>query len=92
MGVSSPSAFKGRRFAEFGVPGAFSTVESKTGNVVTINGNGYNIRSNAMVYSLDSNGLYSVSSVSNLRTDSQVRLYDVSDDKDDSVDIVILKE
>ncbi|MDR1571021.1 MAG: S-layer homology domain-containing protein [Clostridiales Family XIII bacterium] len=93
VGSCTTGAFNGRRFVELSTPGAFSLVESRTGDVVTIEGNVYSIRSNASVYSLGDDGQYSVSSVSNVRAGSLVRMYDVSDDDDDSTaDIVVIKE
>jgi hypothetical protein len=82
---------------EIGSKDAFATVTSKTGNVVTVDpGDGnalvIEIKANAAVYFLDDDGSYSVGSVSSVREKSAVRLYDVSDDKEQSADAVIIKQ
>jgi hypothetical protein len=81
-----------------GSGGKFATIAGKTGSVVTIDpGEGkskwiFEIKDKAVVYILGADGDYSVGSASAVREKALVRLYDVSDDKEQSVDVVICKE
>jgi hypothetical protein len=74
----------------------FAAIASKTGNVVTVeseNGDSrvVEIKDKAVVYVLETDGSYTVGSLSDAREKALVRLYDVSDDKETSADVVVVK-
>ncbi|MDR3294845.1 MAG: S-layer homology domain-containing protein [Clostridiales Family XIII bacterium] len=71
-------------------PGKFTEVTAKTGTVVSMGDDVYEIRSNASVYVLE-DGEYSVGTASSVRLKSMIRLYDVSDDKNNAADVVIIE-
>ncbi|MDR2132435.1 MAG: S-layer homology domain-containing protein [Clostridiales Family XIII bacterium] len=82
---------------EVGSKGKFTEIVSKTGNVVTLDsGDGdaaiFEIKDKAAVYFLGADGEYSVGTLSAVREKAFVRLYDVSDNEDKSVDVVIVRE
>jgi hypothetical protein len=82
---------------EIGSSTTFAAIKSKVGNVVTVDpGNGdsnvVEIKDKAVVYLLGEDGSYSVGSSSSVREKALVRLYDVSDDKAQSADVVIVKQ
>jgi hypothetical protein len=84
---------------ELGVTGSttptFSAIKSKMGNVITLDvGSGVvvEIKDKAVVYVVSDRGEYSIGSMSNVREKVLVRLYDVSDDRVDAADAVIVKE
>ncbi|MDR1573928.1 MAG: S-layer homology domain-containing protein [Clostridiales Family XIII bacterium] len=83
---------------EIGSSTTFAAIKSKVGNVVTIDPKGdgvttvVEIRDRASVYLLDADGTYSIGALSDVREKTAVRLYDVSDDKTESADAVIVKQ
>jgi hypothetical protein len=73
----------------------FAAIKSKMGNVITLDvGNGAVVESTAtaVVYVVNDRGEYSIGSMSSVREKALVRLYDVSNDKVDAADAVIVKE
>ncbi|MDR1246950.1 MAG: S-layer homology domain-containing protein [Clostridiales Family XIII bacterium] len=80
---------------ELGSNSTFAAIKSKTGSVVVVDAGSdvvVEIKDKAVVYVLSANGEYSVGSLSSVREKALVRLYDVSDDKVKSADVVIIKE
>jgi hypothetical protein len=63
------------------------TLEDPSGEA----GKAYSVKSSPTVYSLE-NGKYVSVGVASLGKGSQVRLYDISNDKRDDVDIVVVKQ
>jgi hypothetical protein len=73
----------------------FAAIKSKMGNVVTLDvGSGVvvEIKDNAIVYVVNDKGEYSIGSMSSVREKALVRLYDVSNDRVNAADAVIVKE
>jgi hypothetical protein len=82
---------------EVGSAGTFATVTAKMGSVITVDpGDGnaaiVEIKEKAAIYFLNADGEYSIGAASGVREKALVRLYDVSDDKDGAIDVVIVKE
>jgi hypothetical protein len=78
--------------------GGFTAITGKTGSVITLkpkedggDASVVEIKGKAAIYILGSDGSYSVGSPGDVREKAQVRLYDVSDDDDGAVDVVIVK-
>jgi hypothetical protein len=72
--------------------GSFIEVTGKNGNVITIGDNVVELKEQVTVYYLDEKtGKYTPASPGSVRVRSNVRLYDVSDDKDPAVDVVIVQ-
>ena len=85
---------KGKRFAELTSPLGFTLVEDASTGLVGITGASikyYEVADNASVYVVQSDGTYKAGSLSNIRKGKEVRLYDISDDKYENVDIVVVK-
>ncbi|MCL2165202.1 MAG: S-layer homology domain-containing protein [Oscillospiraceae bacterium] len=75
-------------------PKGFSEIIERSGTVLRFGDENYvEIKENATVYFYDkTEETYSVASVSDIRKLSSVRLFDVSDDKEDAADIVIIEK
>jgi hypothetical protein len=80
---------------EIGSNSTFAAITSKMGNVITLDvGSGVvvEIKDKAVVYIVNDSGEYSIGSMSNVREKAFVRLYDVSNDRVNAADAVIVKE
>ena len=68
-------------------------VADKNGKLIKIDSDWYQIKDNATVYVLEDNDdEYSTGSLASIRKGDQVRLYDISDDDESSVDIVVVSK
>lgn len=85
---------KGKRFAEIGTAGTFVEVADASKGLVGLTGPSisyYQVADNASVYVVQSDNTYKAGSLSSIRKGTTVRLYDISDDKEDNVSIVVVK-
>jgi hypothetical protein len=72
--------------------GSFIDVTAKNGNVITLGEEVIELKEQVTVYYLDQKtGKYTPASPGSVRPRTSVRMYDVSDDKDPAVDIVIVQ-
>lgn len=85
-------SYKGKRFVEL-TAGEYKEVESYENGIFVINGHAYEVKPNASVYVIDKVKLdeYKVGSLSSIRKGVEIRAYDISDDDEDSADIIIVK-
>lgn len=85
----------GKRFEEIASGGIFVEVaDASTKGLIGITGASvsyYQVAENASVYVIQSDNTYKAGSLSSIRKGSMVRMYDISDDKYDNVDIVVVK-
>ena len=82
---------RGKLFNEF--TNGMTEVADKNGKLIKIDSDWYQIKDNATVYVLEDNDdEYSTGSLASLRKGDQVRLYDISDDDESSVDIVVVSK
>ncbi len=93
--ISKPGdpTVKGKHFKEL-TPSTFVKIKSFKGSVVELeNGNMFTVSPNAAVYILaNDQKSYKVGSQSNISETYQVRSYDITDNKDDSADLVVLSK
>lgn len=77
-------------FKEF--TNGYEQVDKYENGVVTIGSKLIEVKSNAVVYVIDANGdEYKVGRASNIKKDAYIRAYDVTNDKEVSADIIIIR-
>jgi hypothetical protein len=91
--VSFAGNAKGKYFTELTKEAAL--VKDYSGGVITLSEAGeseksYSLRSNATIYVLDSDGKYSSERPGSIKKGAKIRLYDVSADRVDEVDLVVV--
>ncbi|MDR1135223.1 MAG: S-layer homology domain-containing protein [Clostridiales Family XIII bacterium] len=78
---------------EIGSNGDFTEISEKSGNVLTLGDDVFEMKEQVTVYYLSKGtGKYSVAGAGSVHVRSRVRMYDVSDDKNSAADIVIVEE
>jgi hypothetical protein len=92
QGVYTTNDPKGRYFKEI-TADDYEIVGSYENGIFIIDGHAYEVKSNASVYVIDKDdpSEYKAGSLSNIRKGVEIRAYDISDDKEASADIVIVK-
>ncbi|MCI8631745.1 MAG: S-layer homology domain-containing protein [Firmicutes bacterium] len=80
---------KGKVFKEF--TNGMTEVADKNDGLIKVDSDWYSVKDNAAVYVLEDNE-YSTGSLSSIRKGDKVRLYDISDDDESSVDIVVVNK
>lgn len=86
----------GKHFVEITSPSGFTLVADfdRTRGIIGISDGGtkyYSVKENASVYVVKSDKTYEAGSLSSIRKGKEVRLYDISDDKETNVDIIVVK-
>ena len=86
---ASDADIQGKKFEEF--TSGMAEVTDKNDKLVQIGSNWYQVKENAAVYVIDDDE-YSAGSLASIRKGDSVRLYDISDDDESSVDIVVVSK
>lgn len=86
---ASDADIQGKKFEEF--TSGMAEVTDKNDKLVQIGSNWYQVKENAAVYVIDDDE-YSAGSLTSIRKGDHVRLYDISDDDESSVDIVVVSK
>ncbi len=85
----------GKHFVEITSTHAFTTVADYENGAIALTGADtayYEVKDNTSVYVVNKDGEYAAGSLSNIREGREVRLYDISDDDYDNVDIVVINQ
>ena len=90
--TTSGGVAAGKRFEE--ITSGYEEVDKYENGVVIIGGKAFEVKSNAAVYVIDKDNPkeYTVGRISNLRKGVEIRAYDISNDKEDSADIIVIKK
>ncbi|MDD2217928.1 MAG: S-layer homology domain-containing protein [Eubacteriales bacterium] len=95
INIAKTDAKLGKQFAELSGT-SWATVLEKDGDTIKIKKSDLSeawviLKSNTAIYNLDGSNKYETGRLSQIRKDTQVRLYDISDDKETSADIIVVK-
>lgn len=85
----------GKYFVELTSTHAFTKVADYESGAIALSGPDtayYEVKDNASVYVVNKDGEYVPGSLSNIREGREVRLYDISDDDYDNIDIVVINQ
>ncbi len=93
--TAGDSDIMGKHFVEITSAHEFTAVADYDNGAIALTGADtvyYEVKDNASVYLVNEDGEYVTGSLSNIREGREVRLYDISDDDYDNVDIVVINQ
>ncbi len=93
--TAGASDIMGKHFVEITSAHEFTMVADFDNGAIALTGDDaiyYEVKDNASVYIVNEDGEYMTGSLSNIREGREVRLYDISDDDYDNVDIVVINQ